>query len=57
MKIQHINMEANNTTPVKISGKADGNAIIKRIGEIAKLLHQKQMQYTRADLAWGKERF
>ena len=52
MKIQHINMEANYTTPVKISGKADGNAIIKRIGEIAKLLHQKQMQYTRADLAY-----
>ena len=52
MKIQHINMEANNTTPVKISGKADRKAIIKRIGEIAKLLHQKQMQYTRADLAY-----
>ncbi len=52
MKIQPINMETNNTTPVKISGKADGKAIIKRIGEIARLLHQKQMQYTRADLAY-----
>ena len=50
-------METNNTTPIKISGKEDGKAIIKRIGEIAKLLHQKQMQYTRADLAYDLKNY
>ena len=41
---------------VKLAGKAD-NKIIKRIGEIARLLHKNGQQYTRADLAYDLQNY